>query len=84
MFRAQALSPGFTAKDGFSCEHRRAPPTASYVEAHGTGPELGDPLEAAGLVRALTPDRAPQAPFAPSARSRPTSGTSREPPASPA
>lgn len=55
-----------------------APGSISYIEAHGTGTELGDPLETAGLVRALAPGRAPQAP-APSAPSRPTSGTLREP-----
>ncbi|MGC0318805.1 acyl transferase domain-containing protein [Kitasatospora acidiphila] len=41
-----------------------APGSISYIEAHGTGTELGDPLETAGLVRALAPGRAPQAPCA--------------------
>ncbi|MFD0346487.1 hypothetical protein ACFQ0M_11050 [Kitasatospora aburaviensis] len=31
------------------------PATLSYVEAHGTGTALGDPLEIAGLARALAP-----------------------------
>ncbi|GAA2835648.1 beta-ketoacyl synthase N-terminal-like domain-containing protein [Kitasatospora sp. CM 4170] len=33
------------------------PATLSYVEAHGTGTALGDPLEIAGLARALAPGR---------------------------
>ncbi|MFD5082182.1 beta-ketoacyl synthase N-terminal-like domain-containing protein [Kitasatospora sp. NPDC058406] len=33
------------------------PHTLSYVEAHGTGTALGDPLEIAGLARALAPGR---------------------------
>ncbi|MFJ3789439.1 beta-ketoacyl synthase N-terminal-like domain-containing protein [Kitasatospora sp. NPDC090091] len=33
------------------------PATLSYLEAHGTGTALGDPLEIAGLARALAPGR---------------------------
>jgi amino acid adenylation domain-containing protein len=54
-----------------------APETLGYIEAHGTGTSLGDPIEIAGLTQAFRASNAP----VPSARSRPTLGTWEPPPA---
>jgi len=51
------------------------PRTVTYVETHGTGTRIGDPIEVAALNEAYGgPGTAP--PAAPSARSRPTSAIS--------
>ena len=54
------------------------------VEAHGTGTTLGDPIEAQALLATYGQDAARGPPAAGSARSSPTSGTPRPPPAWPA
>jgi hypothetical protein len=61
-----------------------APATVGYVEAHGTGTPLGDPIEAAGPRRRPRRRATPASARCCSARSRPTSATSRPPPGSPA
>ena len=60
-----------------------APDEVGYVEAHGTGTALGDPIEVQALGAALGAGRAAGRTARWSARSRPTSATSRRPPASP-
>ena len=56
-----------------------APESVSYIEAHGTGTELGDPIEIAGLASAFGDGVAQPAPRP---RSRPISAISKQPPAS--
>ena len=59
------------------------PADVDAVEAHGTGTALGDPIEAQALLATYGQDR-PRTGRCGSARSSPTSGTPRPPPASPA
>src|ERR1700751_1751580 len=40
-----------------------APEEIGFVEAHGTGPAVGDPIEAHALAEALCGDRSPDAPL---------------------
>jgi acyl transferase domain-containing protein/predicted O-methyltransferase YrrM len=40
-----------------------APRLISYIEAHGTGTSLGDPIEVGALTAVLAPDRAPGVPL---------------------
>ena len=61
-----------------------SPGHVQYVEAHGTGTLLGDPIEAQGAGRGAGRRPSTRDGLAPWARSRPTSATSRPPPASPA
>ena len=56
--------------------------TITYVETHGTGTAVGDPLEIKGLTQAFRGDTA-HGLFAQSARSRPTWATLIQPPESP-
>ncbi len=62
---------------------RCRPHDVSYVEAHGTGTPLGDPIEVQALGAVLGRAARPSSRCW-SARSRPTSGTWRRRPASPA
>lgn len=39
------------------------PAAIGYVEAHGTGPAVGDPIEAHALSEALCAGRSPEAPL---------------------
>ena len=62
-----------------------SPGEVDYVEAHGTGTLLGDPIELRRPWAPCSPRAAPAGrTLCASARSRPTSATSRPPPASPA
>ena len=85
-----AVKVGFTAPsvEGQAAVIARAqavagvdPATIGYIEAHGTGTTLGDPIEIAALTQAFGPVAAGTA--ARSARSRPTSAISMPRPASP-
>ena len=59
------------------------PATISYIEAHGTGTALGDPIEIAGLTQAFAPAARTRTASARSARSSRTSATSTSRPGSP-
>ena len=86
-------SSGLTAPNGPAQEAviraRAAPTRASrrrevdYVEAHGTGTALGDPIEVQALGGGARRRARPRATAPASARSRPTSATSRRRRASP-
>lgn len=67
------LSNGITAPNQSSQEAvlreaymraRRAPERVQYIEAHGTGTLLGDPIEANALANVLTANRPPNRPCA--------------------
>ena len=60
------------------------PDTIGYVEAHGTATPLGDPIEVAALSRAFRQEAGDPSGRWHSARSRATSATPTQPPASPA
>ena len=54
-----------------------APEDVSYIEAHGTGTLIGDPIEIAALTQAFAPED--RTASAPSARSSPISATRARP-----
>ena len=76
--------------DGQAARHRRGAggrrrrrrTTIGYVECHGTGTYLGDPIEVAALTQAFRAKHRRAPASAASARSRPTSAISTRPPAS--
>ena len=59
------------------------PARIGFVEAHGTGTALGDPIEVEALAATVGQPRADGRTLLPRVRRRPTSATSRPPPAWP-
>lgn len=65
-------SAGFTVPSGNAqadvirqalAQARLEPEAVDYIEAHGTGTRLGDPIELGALARVFGPDRSPEQPL---------------------